>query len=178
MDDASAPNAVGIFADGASVSPLIEHVERVAAALAPDAEPVAFLREVIEQTPTAADALRRHGLTEVELTALELLTQAPGECFELYVLRIAHAQGTAGRLARLVKLAELEDRLAKPWTLGDPPYAWARRHIVNARERRDLRPPAERAAPATERSGPCAAGSHTPDLRSCSRTPSTPRLTR
>jgi hypothetical protein len=90
-----------------------------------------------EPTATAVDVPRRDLLAEVELAAFEVLTQAPGECFELHMLRIAHAEGAAGRLARDVKLAELEDRLARPRTLTDPPYAWARRHIVNARERRD-----------------------------------------
>jgi hypothetical protein len=135
--------------------PLIDHAERVAAALAPDAGPVAFLRSILEQTPTDDETLRRRGLTELELTALELLTCAPGESYELYVLRIAHAPGAAGRLARTVKLADLDDRLARPRRLGAPPYAWARRHIVNARARRDgpTRPSAASAALPIERSG-------------------------
>jgi hypothetical protein len=127
---------------------MIEHVERVAAAVARDSQPVAFLRDILEQTPTNVDALRRDGLTELELTALELLTRGPAESYELYVLRIAHAPGAAGRLARTVKLADLEDHLAEPWTPHGPPYAWARRHILNARYRRDGHPQPPLAAPA------------------------------
>jgi hypothetical protein len=158
--------------------PLIDHAERVAAAVTPDARPIAFLRGILEQTSTDDETLRRTGLTELELTALELLTRTPGESYELYVLRIAHAPGAAGRLARTVKLADLDDRLARPRRLDAPPYAWARRHIVNARGRRDGGPGPSAASVALpiERSGSCAAGSHTPDLPSSSKKPSpTPR---
>ena len=64
--------------------------------------------------------------------ALELLTRREGESYELHVLRIAHAPGAAGRLARAIKLADLDDHLAQPWACGDPPYGWARRHVANA----------------------------------------------
>jgi hypothetical protein len=43
---------------------------------------------------------------------------------------MAYARGAAGRLARVVKLADLDDHIARPWVTGDPPYAWARRHIA------------------------------------------------
>ena len=66
----------------------------------------------------------------MELAALELLTRQAGESFELYILRIAYARGAAGRLARVVKLADLDDHLTRAWVDGDPPYAWARRHIA------------------------------------------------
>ena len=52
-----------------------------------------------------------------------------GESYELYILRIAYARGDAGRLARVVKLADLDDHIAQPWVAGDPPYPWARPHI-------------------------------------------------
>jgi hypothetical protein len=117
--------------------PLIDHIERVAAAVAPEARTVAFLHDVLERTPTPLAALRLDGLDDVEVEALELLTRSPGESYELYVLRIAHAPGEAGRLARAVKLADLDDHLGEPWAIGAPPYAWARRHIVNCQERRD-----------------------------------------
>ena len=29
----------------------------------------------------------------------------------------------------MFKLADLDDHIARPWVAGDPPYAWARRHI-------------------------------------------------
>jgi hypothetical protein len=67
----------------------------------------------------------------VELEALELLTHAPGEPYEVYVRRIAEAPGPAGRIARIVKLADLDDHLAHATIpLDAPPYAWARNHLL------------------------------------------------
>jgi hypothetical protein len=96
----------------------------------------------------------RRGEPIVELAALELLTRQAGESYELYILRIAYAPGAAGRLARVVKLAELDDHVARPWDPGDPPYAWARRHIAVGRARVDYsssRPNARARATASER---------------------------
>lgn len=76
--------------------------------------------------------LSEHGLTEFELDALLLLTHSPTESYELYALRIAYAPGHAGHLARHVKIADLDDHMHRPAIPGDPPYAWARRHIANA----------------------------------------------
>jgi hypothetical protein len=140
MDVISARNLARISHRGQSTRhglSLVDHVERVAAAVPPDARALAFLHDVLERTPTEIETLRHDGLSELELTSLELLTRAPTESYELYVLRIAHAPGPAGRLARTVKHADLDDHLGRPRALDDPPYAWARRHIVNAREGRD-----------------------------------------
>jgi hypothetical protein len=52
------------------------------------------------------------------------------------MLRIAHAPGPAGEVARAIELAELDDLLAQsaddPLRFDLPPYAWARRHIAGA----------------------------------------------
>ena len=86
------------------------------------------------------DELSAHGLTALELKVLGLLTRRPEESYELHVLRIAHAPGAAGSLARAVKLADLEDHLSEaPAVPGAPPYAWARRHIEFARDHRGER---------------------------------------
>jgi hypothetical protein len=66
----------------------------------------------------------------LELGALALLTRQAGESYELYILRLAYARGAAGQLARVVKLADLDDHLTRAWVAGDPPYSWARRHIA------------------------------------------------
>jgi hypothetical protein len=88
--------------------------------------------------------LRSNGLTCTELEAVELLTHAPGEPYELYVRRIAAAPGPAGRLARIVKLADLDDHLAHAAIPPDaPPYAWARKRLLMGRDR------AVQAAPTT-----------------------------
>jgi hypothetical protein len=116
---------------------VVEHVERVAAAVPQCARAIAYLHDVLEQTGTGADELREQGLTDLELAALELLTRLPGEPYEVYCLRIAWGPGDAGVLARMVKLADLDDHIDHRRLRFDvPPYSWARRHILVAEERR------------------------------------------
>jgi hypothetical protein len=118
--------------------PLVEHVERIAAAVPPDARAVAYLHDVLEHSDTTAEELAAAGLTPVELEALGLLTRGPGESYEAHTLRVAHATGAGARLARVVKLADLADHLAhREMPAGAPPYAWARTHIANGQWRHD-----------------------------------------
>jgi hypothetical protein len=117
---------------------VIDHLERVAAAVPPEALATALLHDLLELCPAARRQLRGKDLTRTELEALELLTHAPGEPYEVYVRRIADAPGAAGRLARIVKLADLEDHLAHAAIPEDaPPYAWARQHLLSACDARD-----------------------------------------
>ena len=123
--------------------PVIEHVERVAAAVPEDARALAYLHDVLDLTETGGDELLAHGLTAAESAALSLLAQIGGESFELHTLRIAHARGPEGRLARSVMLADVEDHLREEgYEIGDPPYAWARQHLAAAQARLDGAPPA------------------------------------
>ncbi len=109
---------------------LIDHVGRVAQSLPPDACSVAWLHDVLERTSMNVEALRSVGLTSLEEEALDVLTRRDGEAYEVYSLRVAFAPGDAGRLARAVKLADLDDHIASATSAVDaPPYAWARRHI-------------------------------------------------
>jgi hypothetical protein len=111
--------------------PVIDHLARVAAAVPPDARATALLHDLLELCPAADRELRGKGLTRVELEALELLTHVPAERYEVYVRRVAEAPGPAGRLARIVKLADLDDHLAHATIPSDaPPYAWARKHLL------------------------------------------------
>jgi hypothetical protein len=116
-----------------------EHVERVAASVPAEARAIALLHDLLEWTDTPYEALRAGGLTEDEAAVLELLTRTDGEPYATHVLRIARARGAAGRLARAVEAADLDEHLAgaahdpRP---EDPPYAWARRHIGIAQKRR------------------------------------------
>jgi hypothetical protein len=111
--------------------PVIDHLARVAAAVPPDAQATALLHDLLELCPSAGRQLRDKGLTRIELDALELLTHAPDEPYEVYVRRIANAPGPAGRLARIVKIADLDDHLAHATIPSDaPPYAWARKHLL------------------------------------------------
>jgi hypothetical protein len=113
-----------------------EHVERVAAAVPQEAQAVAFLHDVLEQTQTPAAELLAQGLTIDELATLKLLTRSDLESYEAHALRIAWAVGPEGELARCVKIADLDDHLARGMIpAGAPPYGWARRHIVVAQER-------------------------------------------
>ena len=134
--------------------PIVEHVARVVAAVPEEAQALAWLHDVLEHSPTTAAELCGHGLTGIELEALDHLTRQAGESYELYILRVAYAPGAAGRLARLIKLADLDDHLARPWDPGDPPYAWARRHVAVGRSRVDYsssRPSTRARATASER---------------------------
>jgi hypothetical protein len=115
---------------------VIDHVRRVAAAVPPDAEVTAVLHDFLECRPTATRQLWGTGLTGIEVEALKLLTHVPGEPYEAYVERIADAPGPAGQLARIVKLADLDDHLAHPTMPADAPaYAWARTRLVMGRDR-------------------------------------------
>lgn len=118
---------------------LIEHVSRVVAAVPPPARATAWLHDVLEHSDTRPGALLKEGMTELEAEALDLLTRRPDEPFELHMLRIAHAGGPAGEVARAIKIADLDDHIAQ--SAGDPrrwempPYAWARRHLAASMER-------------------------------------------
>jgi hypothetical protein len=115
---------------------VVEHLRRVEAAVPARARAVAWLHDAIESSDVTSYELQVYGLTLVELEALGLLTHVPAESYELYVLRIARARGAAGRLARAVKLADLDDHLAhEVIPAGAPPYAWARRRVAEARAR-------------------------------------------
>ena len=116
--------------------PVIDQVELVAAAVPADARATALLHDLFERCPTVGRRLRGQGLTDVELEALELLTHAAGEPYEVCIRRIADARGPAGALARIVKLADLEDHLAHAAIPSDaPPYTWARTQLLSARDR-------------------------------------------
>jgi len=114
--------------------PLIDHVSRVAAAVPAGARATAWLHDVLERTPAGPAELEASGLDAVEREALELLTRAADEPFETYVLRIVHAPGAAGELARTVKAADLRDHIQRESAgrvaADAPPYRWALRHLV------------------------------------------------
>lgn len=113
--------------------PLADHLARVAAAVPSHAVATAWLHDAFERTTATAEELRAGGLTLDELDALELLTRTSSESYELYALRIAHADGDAGDLARIVKIADLDDHVALDPPCPDaPPYRWARRKIAVA----------------------------------------------
>lgn len=110
-------------------APLIEHVRRVAMAVAGDARAVAWLHEALEQTSIAEEALLVQGLSLDELRALRLLTrdiQSRSKASYLaHVELIARATGAGAGIAQRVKRADLVDRTLHPSTRPDgwsPPY--------------------------------------------------------
>ncbi len=113
-------------------APLIEHVQRVAAAVPSDARVVAWLHEVLEYTSISEEALLAEGLALDELRALRLLTHdkdaQSNASYLAQVDLIARAKGAGASIARSVKRADLADRALKPpirasgWS---PPYELA-----------------------------------------------------
>lgn len=109
---------------------LLAHVERVVSMVLHDAEAVAWLHESVEHAGSAISELRRADLGADEIAAVRLLTREAGtdsdEAYLRHLEVIAKAPGDAGRTARIVKLADLNDRLMHPRSRSAgwcPPYA-------------------------------------------------------
>lgn len=119
----------------------VEHLERVAASVPPEARSVAYLHDILEHSDVSVADLEAAEVTPVELRAVLLLTRPPDESFEAHALRIASAKGPAGRLARMVKLADIDDHMARgAGSASDRPYGWARCHVAASRARFDSPP--------------------------------------
>ena len=93
--------------------PELLHVLRVALSVREEARVVAALHDVVEDSDMTAEELARLGVSEVEVEAVNLLTHDDDEPYEEYIERLATADGEAGRLARVVKLADLHDNLGR-----------------------------------------------------------------
>ena len=104
----------------------IDHVARVASAVPAETRVVAWLHDVVEDTDWTFEALRCAGASEETLAALTLLTRTADVTYAEYVQRIADACGGPGRLARLVKVADLRDNLSRP--AGDGTQSLRRRY--------------------------------------------------
>lgn len=88
--------------------PYIEHCHRVAEAVASrDEKIVAYLHDTLEKGHGwSVDRLEEAGFSKHVITAVDALTQRPGEKEEAFVRRAA-----SNKLARSVKMADLEDNL-------------------------------------------------------------------
>jgi hypothetical protein len=125
----------------AAGEPIVQHLERVAASVPGEAKTVAYLHDILEHSDASIADLEAEGVTPVELEAVELLTRDPDESFEAHTLRITYAKGPEGRLARTVKLADIDDHLSRGGsTPSHRPYGWARRSVAAGRARFDSRP--------------------------------------
>jgi (p)ppGpp synthase/HD superfamily hydrolase len=87
--------------------PYISHPEFVASQVTGDeAKAVAWLHDVIEDTPITFDDLRSEGLSETVIEAVAALTKQDSESYETYLKRVA-----ANPIAKAVKLADLKHNM-------------------------------------------------------------------
>lgn len=89
--------------------PYIDHPRRVAEAVREDcgdldATAVAWLHDVVEDTPVTLDDLRRCGFSERVVGAVDAITKRKGESFVDYYERVK-----ANRLALIVKWHDVAD---------------------------------------------------------------------
>jgi len=91
----------------------IHHIERVVALVdGEDAKTVAWLHDVIEDTDVSYGELRRAGLPQHIITAVQLLTREDPYEYADYIEVIRGAAGSVhGDLALAVKVADLRDHL-------------------------------------------------------------------
>ena len=93
--------------------PYIEHIRRVAAAVSQPAKPVALFHDAIEDERIMPDELRAL-LTSNEYAAVLTVTRdADRETYSEFIERVATCSGTAGELAREVKIADVRDNLGR-----------------------------------------------------------------
>jgi hypothetical protein len=108
---------------------LLDHIRRVAWSAHSEARAVAWLHEALETTGVTERELLMDGLSDDQLRALRLLSRRSDSRSEAayfgHLELIARATGMSGRLARLVKIADLKDRVRHPHVRRDgwsPPY--------------------------------------------------------
>ncbi len=88
-------------------APYLRHVMRVAERGRNDDERiVGLLHDVVEDSPTTLDDLRREGFPEPIVQAVDCLTKREGEPYDQFVERTK-----ASKLAVAVKLNDLEDNM-------------------------------------------------------------------
>ena len=119
--------------DGA---PVLRHIARVAIRTPAEARAVAWLHEALESAAVTEHELLGYGLDEEELRALRLLSRPTHSrsvsVYLAHVELIACAAGRSGSLARMVKIADLEDHSLHPRARADgwsPPYGTALRRL-------------------------------------------------
>jgi hypothetical protein len=123
-------------------APLLGHIARVAIRTPAEARAVAWLHEALECSTVTEHELLGYGLDEEELRALRLLSRPTqsrsADAYLAHVELIARAAGRSGCLARMVKIADLEDRRRHPRVRTDgwaPPYELALRRLETAAAR-------------------------------------------
>jgi (p)ppGpp synthase/HD superfamily hydrolase len=88
-------------------APYILHPLRVMMKMtSEEAMMAAILHDVVEDSPWTLGQLREEGFSETVLEAVDCLTKREGEAYEVFIERVMEHP-----LARLVKLADLEDNM-------------------------------------------------------------------
>lgn len=115
-------------------APLDEHVARVAAAVPPDARPVALVHDVCERSrSTPVDVAFRVGLSDAERVALVLMTRRDDEDVIAHTHRVLDAPpGRSRDLAIAVKRADVGDHLARRPRDAASPHARAAALLARA----------------------------------------------
>lgn len=96
--------------------PYILHPIEVMGMVPEDCQIAAVLHDVMEDTTVEFFELEEQGVGEDNLEAINLLTRITvpeKESYADYIERIATAPGNAGRIARIVKLADLRHNLGR-----------------------------------------------------------------
>lgn len=109
-----------------SDAPYINHPERIAKAM-PDSpsKTVAWLHDVLEDTPVTVEGLRVFGFSEDVITAVRIVTRTPGEGYRDFIRRI---RDSGNPVAIRVKVGDLTDNL-RP---GCPEHLVERYHMAIA----------------------------------------------
>src|SRR5690606_3181553 len=91
------------------VTPYIEHPRDVVRRVAgnEDAEAVAWLHDVLEDTSETEESLRAKGVSERIIAAVKAMTKRPGESYDAYLGRVKE-----NGLARKVKVADMLSNLS------------------------------------------------------------------
>lgn len=111
--------------------PYIDHVKRVMQSVDTDDEKmVAWLHDVVEDSPITTLALLSAGIPLRVVQSVELLTRRKPYDYDQYIQRLIDA---SDRVALRVKLADLNDHL-RGWCPESlrPRYEWARERVSAA----------------------------------------------
>ena len=109
--------------------PYMEHVQRVADSVAPGCRAIAYLHDVVEDTPVTLEAIREAFGNQIARD-VDALTRRKGEQYDVYITRLLD---TGSRAAIEVKLADIADHLDHDsgYTLPDS----LKRRYIRARAR-------------------------------------------
>ncbi len=116
-----------------SGEPLIDHVDSVARALPAGSQALTYLHDIPERADQTTKVLLEHGLSTEDYGVLALLPRRHMESYRAHVMRIATGAGRTRRVARTIKLTDLNDHLDhRDSAVSVPNHAWARQQIVAA----------------------------------------------